>query len=434
MLELLVAGDAGHRRVCVVERELVVLVRRDVDEGRPKAPLAVAVEAARGVSIVRVDVARRALRFLRLEGHPGLAQALGTGPPRPALGVCPVAGGALDLGVSPLQPQPQCRVIRDRECARRPTVHAVTRGAGAAVGAARQLPPVVVGVAVAALRREGPHLHCRGAQLRGWHSGRILQVTGGAPHLLVTTFQRVLRESVLRHRVRGRPPALDRVAGSAVHDSAGEGGRAGVRVRVAVRAIRERRGADHLPRRESVTLLARHFAVATAQRIAGAVVIELAPVDGLEIRRPVAVTARRAEAPAVDVLVTGDAIPLEPHPAPLRRAPPGQLRGWGDPQGRLVAVGAGGLLMAPLELPSRAGVVEALGVAARPADQREVLAGVLGVAAGAALLAHAGVEPTPPLHEPTDLLMTVEAAGGHVLFAPPAVASDALQRPFQLLM
>ena len=83
-----------------------MLVGRDVDEGRPKAPQAVAVEAARDVSLVRVDVARRALRFLRLEGHPGLAQDFGTGQPRQALAVCPVAGGALDLGVSPLQPQP----------------------------------------------------------------------------------------------------------------------------------------------------------------------------------------------------------------------------------------------------------------------------------------------------------------------------------------
>src|SRR3989442_286833 len=192
MLELLVAGDAGHRRVCVVERELVVLLGPDVAVGGPKGTL--------------------------------------SGP------------------------------VQD------------------------------------------PQVHCRGTQLRGWHSGRILKVTGGALHLLVTNFQRVLGESVLRHRVRGRPPALDRVAGSAVHDSAGEGGRAGVRVRVAVRAIRERWVADHLASGEVVTLLARHFAVATAQRIAGAVVIELPPVDGLEIRRPVAVTGTRAEAPAVDRL------------------------------------------------------------------------------------------------------------------------------------
>src|SRR5216683_3156090 len=59
---------------------------------------------------------------------------------------------------------------------------------------------------------------------------------------------------------------------------------------------------------------------------------------------------------------------------------------------------------------------------------------MIGVAAGAALRAHGGMEAPPPLHEPGDLLVTLEAARGHLFLAPAAVAGDALERSLQPLV
>src|SRR5882762_11698510 len=59
---------------------------------------------------------------------------------------------------------------------------------------------------------------------------------------------------------------------------------------------------------------------------------------------------------------------------------------------------------------------------------------MIGVAAGAALVAHAGMEPPPALHEPADLFVAREAAGGHLFLRPAAVALHALQCTLQVLM
>ena len=90
--------------------------------------------------------------------------------------------------------------------------------------------------------------------------------------------------------------------------------------------------------------------------------------------------------------------------------------------------------MAAVERPAGAGVVELIAVAARPADQRKVAPGMIGVAAGTALVADAGMEPPPTIHEPGDFLVAFEAAGRHVFLPSAAVALGAPQRTLQILM
>src|SRR4029077_8708512 len=84
-------------------------------------------------------------------------------------------------------------------------------------------------------------------------------------------------------------------------------------------------------------------------------------------------------------------------------------------------------------------MIESLGRAPiGPADQREVLAGVLGVATGAGLGAHAGVQSPIPLSEPADLFVAIHAQPGHLRLAARSVtagvALHALQPTFQPLV
>src|SRR5207245_531749 len=105
------------------------------------------------------------------------------------------------------------------------------------------------------------------------------------------------------------------------------------------------------------------------------------------------------------VVVAGDARALEPHPAPVWSPPLGQLRRPGHAERPLVTVEAFRLLMAPIERPASAGVVEPLPVTPGPADQRELTPGMIRVAGGAALVAHPGMEPPTALHQPGDFLV-----------------------------
>src|SRR5882762_1287860 len=224
------------------------------------------------------------------------------------------------------------------------------------------------------------------------------------------------------------------VTGGAVHDPAGKRGGAGVRVAVTIGAIREAWTGADLSSGEVMALLARHRSMAPAQRILSPFVIELPAVDRGPLGGRVAVVAGRAQPAPVRVVVAGDASALEPHPAPLGSPPLGQLRRPGHAERPLVTVEAFRLLMAPIERPASAGVVEPLQVTPGPADQRELTPGVIRVAAGAALVAHPGVEPPTARHQPGDFLVTLEAADGHLFLTPPAMALHALQRPLQILV
>lgn len=94
--------------------------------------------------------------------------------------------------------------------------------------------------------------------------------------------------------------------------------------------------------------------------------------------------------------------------------------------------------MTPVEWPPRVTVIETLCGAALPlpTDEREVQAGVIGMATRAALLLHRrrAVQATPPINQPCDLFVAVEAEAGHLLLAPTAptgVTLGALQRALQ---
>ncbi len=73
-----------------------------------------------------------------------------------------------------------------------------------------------------------------------------------------------------------------------------------------------------------------------------------------------------------------------------------------------MAVGALLSRVASLERPAGSGVIESFRRATiGPADQREVLARVVRVALGTALLPHAAMEPARTLDEPGNLFMAV---------------------------
>ena len=94
--------------------------------------------------------------------------------------------------------------------------------------------------------------------------------------------------------------------------------------------------------------------------------------------------------------------------------------------------------MAPFQGPAGTGVIESFGRATiRPADQREILAGMLRMTVGAALLPHAAMESARALDEPGNLFVTARASRGHLFLAPPCPADvtlHALQRAFQALV
>lgn len=94
--------------------------------------------------------------------------------------------------------------------------------------------------------------------------------------------------------------------------------------------------------------------------------------------------------------------------------------------------------MTSFEGPPRVTVIEARRGAALalPADEREVHTGVIGMAGRAALRLHGrrAVQAKPPLNQPCDLLVTVEAEAGHLLLAPtapPGVTLGAIERALQ---
>ena len=95
--------------------------------------------------------------------------------------------------------------------------------------------------------------------------------------------------------------------------------------------------------------------------------------------------------------------------------------------------------MTPLERPSRARVIESFRGTAQPlpTDEREGHAGVIGMAARAALRFHRrrAVQTALAVNQPGNLLVTVEAQAGHLLLAAAAataVTFGALQRALEL--
>lgn len=342
VVEVPVTLGTGHCGMGSGQRETEPFVGLDRDRRRPKAAGIVAGAAALPIGQARLprEPALMGVGMTIRTAPAPEGQQNARGPPvsllegsrrvRSGGRVTPATG---DLRVLALERKPQLRVLLDGETAGFETPDVVARRAGPTVGAIGELVPVGIAMTIAA----GRGLRAKedaGAPPRLLPRRTLqLRMTGPARHALVLTLQWIRRLLVLLEGKQSRREAPLIVTGRAVKTPKPGAGGTAVGVRVTGRTLVEG-GAGLVHPGTRVTGGAVDRTVFSEQRIACRRVIESLAIDLSETPRHMTTGALRAEAAAMNILVTAAALlvgkRLEERdrpalPVPRRFQPGGQV-------------------------------------------------------------------------------------------------------------